>query len=247
MTHDDIQSLLGAYALDAVEGAERDEIAAHLETCDACREELAQFYEAASLMALAESDAAITPPRESLWHSIEQSLSAPIASLDARRSHRDRRTRLVALLASAAAASLLVVAISSFVQINHLNHQLAASTQAINNARVEGELANAVLDGQHRAVNLNTARGSLIALAVVSTHGRSFFVNHSLRATNDALTYQLWAVDGGRVVSLGVLGSNPHIVEFTYKSSMTQVMVNIEPHGGTSTPTTPVIAGGVFT
>ena len=40
--HEDFQDLLGAYALDAVDPTERDEIERHLATCPRCRAEVAE-------------------------------------------------------------------------------------------------------------------------------------------------------------------------------------------------------------
>jgi anti-sigma factor RsiW len=48
--HDQIQELLGAYALDAVDRLERAEIEGHLEGCADCGEEVAAFREIASLL-----------------------------------------------------------------------------------------------------------------------------------------------------------------------------------------------------
>ena len=49
-THEEIQELLGAYALDAVEDAERDAIELHLRECPRCRAEVADHREVASLI-----------------------------------------------------------------------------------------------------------------------------------------------------------------------------------------------------
>ena len=87
MTHDEIGELLGAYALDAVDPAERDAIEEHLLSCAKCRAEVADHREVAALLAHGGSDA----PAE-LWDRIAGSLEqapprldlAPVASLDAR-------------------------------------------------------------------------------------------------------------------------------------------------------------------
>lgn len=58
------RDLLGAYALGAVDQAERQRVEAHLEGCAACRRELAQLREAAAMLP--------SPPRPSdeLWERI---------------------------------------------------------------------------------------------------------------------------------------------------------------------------------
>ena len=51
MTHDELQSLLGAYALDAVEDDEARAVERHLQECPRCRAEVANHRETAALMA----------------------------------------------------------------------------------------------------------------------------------------------------------------------------------------------------
>lgn len=50
LDHDEAHDLLGAYALDAVDDAEREAIAAHVEQCPECWDELAREYEALALL-----------------------------------------------------------------------------------------------------------------------------------------------------------------------------------------------------
>ena len=50
MSHDDASELLGAYALDAVDGEELTELEAHLSACPRCRSELDSFREVARLL-----------------------------------------------------------------------------------------------------------------------------------------------------------------------------------------------------
>jgi anti-sigma-K factor RskA len=77
MTHDEVRAALAAEALGALDGPEAAEVRAHLETCEACRRELAAYRDAAASLAYA----------------------APPAPLDAERSSR-LRARLVARAAA---------------------------------------------------------------------------------------------------------------------------------------------------
>lgn len=58
------RALLGAYALDAVDQAERQQVEAHLEDCAACRRELARLREAADMLP------SPSRPPEELWKRI---------------------------------------------------------------------------------------------------------------------------------------------------------------------------------
>lgn len=64
LRHHKSRALLGAYALDAVDQAERQQVEAHLSDCAACRRELAQLVEAAGMLP--------PPPRppDELWDRI---------------------------------------------------------------------------------------------------------------------------------------------------------------------------------
>src|SRR5580700_5024848 len=65
MTHDEAGDLLGAYALDAVDGDEFTELEEHLETCPRCRAELDSLREVAAAMGNS-----VEPLPEGLWSQI---------------------------------------------------------------------------------------------------------------------------------------------------------------------------------
>ena len=76
MTHDEISGLLGAYALDAVEGDERAAVEEHLLSCARCRAEVAEHREVAALLAHGGADAP-----DGLWDRIAGNLDDPRADL----------------------------------------------------------------------------------------------------------------------------------------------------------------------
>ena len=61
--HDELISLLGAYALDAVDDDERRAIDEHLEICAACRAEVAQHLEVAAAL----GTTAVSAAPDDLW------------------------------------------------------------------------------------------------------------------------------------------------------------------------------------
>ena len=69
MSHDEASELLGAYALDAVDGDEARELEAHLETCPRCRAELDSLREVAAAMGNS-----VEPLPEGLWSQIASQL-----------------------------------------------------------------------------------------------------------------------------------------------------------------------------
>ena len=87
MSHDEASELLGAYALDAVDGDECIELEEHLETCPRCRAELDSLREVAAAMGNS-----VEPLPEGLWSQIASRLPErqedeeppPMPRLDAR-------------------------------------------------------------------------------------------------------------------------------------------------------------------
>src|SRR5256885_12618210 len=77
MTHTEISELLGAYALDAVDGDEAEEVRAHLDTCPRCADEVRQHREAAAPLAFAGERAP-----EGLWDPVPARLEATPPPLD---------------------------------------------------------------------------------------------------------------------------------------------------------------------
>ncbi|HEX4163366.1 MAG TPA: zf-HC2 domain-containing protein, partial [Acidimicrobiales bacterium] len=69
ISHEDASELLGAYALDAVDGVERTDLEEHLASCPRCGAELDGLREAAG--ALGNS---VEPPPEELWSRIAAGL-----------------------------------------------------------------------------------------------------------------------------------------------------------------------------
>src|SRR3954468_13569720 len=70
--YDEFSDLLGAYALDAVDPQEREEIERHLTTCPRCRAEVAEHREVAAL--LSQSGA---PAPDGVWDRIAPVLAPP--------------------------------------------------------------------------------------------------------------------------------------------------------------------------
>ena len=73
MTHVEIEELLGAYALDAVDEDERREVEEHLATCPRCRGEVAAHREVAAMLGNATGEGPAVAP-ENLWDRIAASL-----------------------------------------------------------------------------------------------------------------------------------------------------------------------------
>ena len=202
LSHADIQQLLGAYALDAVDRDEAEVVDVHLRACPRCRAEVLDHREVAAWMAHAGSPA---PP--AVWDRIASSLEdapdltlAPVREL--RPARRGVSLRVAAAAATVAAAVIGVLGVK-VVDDGRRIDDLASSTERQQLARA----ANAALvDPQARRIALRSADQRLTAEAVMLPDGTGYLIKGNLPPAGSDRTYQLWALAGTSKISAGVLG-----------------------------------------
>jgi len=237
VTHDEIEEMLGVYALDALDQDERQEVEDHLASCPRCRAELAAHRQVAALLGNPVGDGPAVAP-EAVWDRIASSLQdePPALSPLARRNLRWRLTVFVPLGAVAAGVILIVALLAA--KVGDLNQQ-------VNSLRHEAGVTSVLLNPAHRTVELTSAAHRVWrATVVVLPDGDGYLINPSMPSLPSSQTFQLWALSRGKVVSLGVLGSQPSGVPIRVEPTMTLLMINAEPLGGTPVPTTPVLVQG---
>lgn len=271
----EIEELLGAYALDAVDTDERALVDAHIPTCPRCRAELAGHLEVASWMAGGGSAAP-----DGLWDRIADSLDDHVPALrltaddlDAARrtrsslvpmsspsdgaasgqadnvvslAERSRRpvTQVLIGAVGVAAAVILVLGIVVTRQENRLD-QMSREVASVDIERAAGQ---AMADPGATKVALSPpVEGGAQATVVVLPDGTGFVQAVNLPALPDGRTYQLWGIEGDRVISLGVLGGEPTIspvstggVAFT-----TYALTEEDPGGVPQSSNDPVALGTV--
>lgn len=264
--HDELQSLLGAYALDAVDPSERDAVEAHLRDCPRCRAEVAEHREVAAALANIGGDA---PP--AVWDRITATIDhgEPAADGDVRRfrgswppkTHDStvpggmrRRRRRRSSLASVGAAALAVAAVVAIALLGWRVVDQGDQIDRLNTAMHSGGLAQAALAAEAspdaRTVDLVSSDGSgghrTLATAVLLPDGTGYLVRDRLSALAPDRTYQLWAVVGDRTISAGVLGNDPPVLAFRAPSGATALAVTDEIAGGVvQTQQQPLAAGEV--
>lgn len=257
MTHDEVEELLGAYALDATSTQEREEIERHLATCPRCRAEAATHQETAAMMAV--GLAGRSP--EGLWERIaaatfqaEPRADAalplpPLRPVPVPGTARPRRfggaARRFVWVATAAAAVALAVAGYFGVEVGQLRSQVHVLGRQVASASL-AEAAAAVVAGPHATVSLDAADGTPAGRVVVAaTGGVAYWLPSRLAELPDSRTYQLWGLVDGRPVSLAILGPDPRTMgRFRFGTGTSKLMVTAEPAGGTPAPTTAVLAVG---
>lgn len=256
MNHSELEELLGAFALDAVDPDQARELEAHLADCPKCRAEVQAHRETAAMIASGDADV----PTD-LWERISRSIAdgAPIAAVDAGtpplavqpatalrrnlsgRSLRDR-TPIFATIGLVAAAVAAIIVLS--VQVSGLDSRVDRLNTALGRAGISGVVAQASL-APHATIDLKSSRDVRVATVIVTKQGTAYWVTSSLRELSATRTYQLWGLSHGHFVSLGLVGPNPHrFASFRIEAGTKKVLVTVEPEGGTPAPTSPAVASG---
>jgi anti-sigma-K factor RskA len=257
MNHDEAQELLAVYALNAVEGQELLDLERHVDECVRCSSELDALRGVTSAMGNVSEPASpeiwqrisehlydvVDPSATTRLRAIESPLDlvgAPIA----RRETLSRRSRITVAFAAAAAAALVGVLSFSLVQANHHVSQLTSALGVAN----RGAVVAAQAAPGHVDVTLSNSQGANLATFVL-LNGHGYLISSRMPTLSSAQTYQLWGIIDGKPISIGLMGTKPTDVAFTVISALTpsEFAVTVEPAGGTSTPTTPIIASGMVT
>jgi anti-sigma-K factor RskA len=257
MSHDEASDLLGAYALDAVDGEERTELEAHLESCPRCRAELDSLRDVAAAMGNS-----VEPPPEGLWSQIAVRLpelqgdqepppmprlvgegDSPFRSPAPHVGSKPRRRAMfttVGAIAVAAAAVAIVLGIGLVRADNKVSN--LQSAQAAPSAAVTAALTAP----GHRVITLDAGTHGQQAQVVVLPSGQGYLVSSTLPALTKGRTYQLWAIEGNQPISLGLLGAAPSHAAFTMAGSTrpSHLSITAEPAGGSVFPTGPIVATG---
>ncbi len=234
-THEDIKDLLGVYALDAVDDAEREHIERHLAECEECRTEVDEHRGVAAMLATVDLSG---PPN--VWERVDAAIATPgdAGTHPGNVIPLRRRPRLTAALTTAAAAIFVAVVAVQAGQIRSLRQDVSASNAAIDS--LEEQIASGDFDP---AVSLIAARPDVRTLVLDGEAGRAtvillpdgsgYLVGDSLDPVGSGETYQLWAVQAGEVISAGLMGPAPHTVPIRVDlDSLEALVLTKEPPAG---------------
>ncbi len=274
-THEEIQELLGVYALDAVDPETAAMVERHLGECVRCSMEVAQHHEVAGLLAnsggaspaelwsgiAGRLDGSAPPSWERLAKRLEEEparvapvdeVTEPAAGTGAdvipigSGSRRGRMAVRAALIVGAAAA---VAAVALGVRVDHLNHQVSALQGSTPLTRAEQAALDAPATKQVLLRAPSTGTTAVGKVTVILTRSGTGFVEAGGLSTLPAdETYQLWGVIGSRTISLGLMGSKPRVVPFSVAGNapVSAFAITAEHAGGVVRPShTPVVSGEV--
>ena len=263
----ELDDLLGAYALDALDEDEHDRVDDYVSTHRQARLEVSRFEDV--LAALASAEAAELPPQ--LWDRVQRQLDPAPTAADPPMPAATPAAVTPAAVAAPAATTPAPVATPAVTGDELARRRatprtrrwaapalavaaalaLLASTAAVTTwANNRGQrypadlvtLARAAEQSpQAQIATLEGTAGSVRMVLDGSGHG--YLLGEALPTLSEDQTYQLWSLDGSVAVSLGVLGPRPSVVAFP-AGTLRSVALSIEPRGGHNVPTLPTVAAG---
>jgi Anti-sigma-K factor rskA len=247
---------LAAYAVDALEPAERLAVDDHLAHCSACSAELAGHREALGALATVEA-----PPPE-VWQDVAAAIGAPglpdphtgrrvtavrddSASSSPRHEGSDGDDRVAPVTSLAGAArvrarrpsSLRWVAAAVLVAVAGVAGLLGF---ALGNSSDDADIASLAQQAADQPngvlATLADGQGRPVARVVADEDG-AFMLLEALGDLPEGQAYQLWSVGGTEPVSLGMLGRDgTNTVAFRLPPTISELAITVAPTSGDSTP-----------
>jgi anti-sigma-K factor RskA len=236
----DLDSLLGAYALDALDSEDRARVDAYLERNAAARAEVDEMRETAASLALLPDTPVDAPP--AMWEHIartiatDREVATPVevpAADDELAARRARRTRARWIAPVAVAAAIAMVLLAA--QVSSLRGQLDRSHR-VGTTAMAAAFDRAAKTRGAQEVGLQSGSGATLARIVLLPDGAGYLRGDKLAPLPPNRTYQLWAVTGTgakpTVVSAGVLGPDPSAIAFHASGPVRAFAVTVENEGG---------------
>jgi hypothetical protein len=242
LRREELDALLGAHALDAVDPGEREQLDRYLAENPAARAEVDETREVMSLLVDLDEES------PALWSRIEEEISEPPDATNVRpitaapkAPGSPFRRRALALVAAAAA---LVVGV--FV-VGELRED-GGSRVADRRAQVLATVDQARGDPAAREAVLADLDGVVRANVVYLPDGTGYVVDTTLERLPKGRTYQLWALiddpTGPTVVSAGVLGRDVAVAAFRVDAPVRGFAISTERAPGALAPHEPLAAQG---
>jgi anti-sigma-K factor RskA len=239
----DLHLLTGAYAVDALTGAELDDFEKHLLRCTSCTEEVRGLRETAARLGMI---TAIEPPpwmRQEVLAAASRTRQLPpaggrlLARAAPRRMTRLRRSLPRSAAAVAVAAAIVVLAV---VQVNTRDqlHQTQQGSRAV----------AAVLAAPDARIERSPTTVGGTVTAVISPRDREAVITTAdMPPLATAKVYQLWVMNASGARSVGLLpGASTGVTSPVLAADVQpgdRLAITVEPAGGTRQPTTtPIVA-----
>ncbi|MGW5782239.1 anti-sigma factor [Streptomyces sp. NPDC003863] len=234
----DVHALAAAYALGALEPAERGDFDAHLRECETCRQEAMEFEATASRLAAAVAQAPPAATKARVMVAIDGVRQRPphipaVTVAPARLGGVLRRKALpLALAASVAAAALGGVAVWQTRNGQDLEQQARQAEQQLN------EVGTVLSAPDARTVHGRAANGALTSVVASDRQDKAVFTAANLPAPGEGKTYQLWLAHDGTMRPAGFIDHDGTVILTGNPADAAAVGLTLEPAGGSPQPTT---------
>ncbi len=228
MTHD-LHMLTGAYALDALDDAERREFEHHLLSCEACAAEVEGLRATGAMLGVAATTGVPASLHSAVMTQVRTTRQlAPVPGDEdvnpavplLRRARTTSRTLL------AVAAALIVVAGTLGGVVFHEHQQVTQARQ------LAAQMSAVIGAADARQIEA----GGVARVIVSPAQGRAVFVGQRLPAVEAGHVLQLWVLDGG-ARSVGVIEGSAALLATGIRPG-SKLGVTVEPAGGSPQPTT---------
>jgi hypothetical protein len=255
LTPAELDELLAAHALDAVDPDEREQLEVHLVRSGDARRELAELRETASMLAYEGS----APAPDDLWTRIEDALAVepprlvlPLATARAERNERLNRGLVAKVAVGIAAVSAVAAGVTAVLVSDERSRQEERLDEVAASVAHEGmasAAAAAATDPRSRMLELESPTGAS-ATVVALPDGTAFLMGHDVPTLSRDRTYQLWTMTGDpaapEVSSVAVLGRSLGVAAFHAPDGSLGFMVSDEPARGAPALDHEVVLEGHF-
>lgn len=240
----DPHTLTGAYALDALDSGEREDVERHLTRYSSCAEEVREFAETVTRLGLAVAVAPTASLRTGVMGRIATVRQEPPPTSAAERSPLGRRGlrrlshwALAACLAGA--AGLGGVAVWQYGQAEE-------ARQEARQARGANDAVAAVLAAPDARISATRVEGGAVGTVVVSRSlDRAVFAASGMAAPPSGKVYQLWYDDAGTMRPAGLMDPRATTEATLLEgpvSGASGMGITVEPAGGSPHPTSAPVA-----
>jgi anti-sigma-K factor RskA len=226
MERAEIHELSAAYALDALDPAERDAYEEHLARCAECREAVAAFQDVAADLAY-EADAPPPPP------ALRNRILAEARTDGSNVVAFPRRRWLVPVTGAAAVAAGIAALALSFWAAD-LSQQLDDERASLH---LSEEAVAMLADPDARRIPLDGAEGMLV---VEEESGEGWLVLRGLESAPAEKTYEAWVIEDGEAVPAGLFAGGGVSTVVSLAAPVSEgavVAVTLEAEGGVEQPT----------
>ncbi|MGW0523794.1 anti-sigma factor [Crossiella sp. NPDC003009] len=230
----DVHALTGAYVLNGLSPAEREQFERHLHACPTCALEVTEFTETSAWLGNAVAE---TPPpalRERVLAVAEFTSQIPPLTGSPRVAGSPRRRRAVLLAAASAVIGMAVLGLHSTAPSDQLDHQAGAMA-----GRADAAALLAAADA--RVLSAPGPGGGTLSVVHVPGHAAAVLIASGLPAPPPGHVYQAWVIGPRGARSAGLLPAAAPLVAAGVAPG-DRIGLTVEPAGGSPQPTSlPVI------